>query len=1135
MAQSYLASLIIATAIRDRHDPSHLTRPAKGKSVIGISRQLPIVLLLTLILSVHQSHAQAPYSPPIAAKSDEGERAIQRFRIPDGFQCDLFAAEPLLANPVAFAIDERGRVYVAETFRQQKGVEDNRSHGHWLLDDLAAQTVEDRVAYFKKHLKENVNKYAIEHDRIRLLEDTDGDGHADKATIFADGFNAIEDGTGAGVLPIGDKVFYTCIPKLWQLSDTNGDGQSDKQVALHDGFGVRVAFRGHDMHGLILGPDGRIYFSIGDRGYNVQTPSGRLAKPDQGAVFRCDLDGSGLEVFATGLRNPQELAFDDFGNLFTGDNNSDAGDRARWTYLIEGSDTGWRMYYQYLPDRGPWNREKLWHPAHAGQAAYIVPPIINIADGPSGLAFYPGTGLDEKYQGHFFLADFRGSPANSGIRSFAMTPKGASFELVDSQQFVWSILATDVDFGYDGGVYVSDWVDGWDGAGKGRLYRFRDPVPSANPVVAEVTRLMKEGFGNRPVAELSQLLSHPDYRIRLRAQLALAEKNAVTELKRAAIETASLQARVHGIWGLGQLSRQSPETLSAILSLADDKHVEVRAQLARVCGDARYVGSEAALVKLCQDAHPRVRSLAAIAVGKLKATSAVEPLFEILVSAGEADPTLRHAAVMGLVGAASPETLLAARKRPSSYERMGAVLALRRQENPGLAQFLNDPDPLIVLEAARAIHDVPIPDAMPALASLVSQPGLSDPLLRRVMSANFRAGASENARAVAGLAANSRIDEVLRLEAITELQEWNTPGPLDRVLNDYRPVTPRIVDVAAVVRPQLGALFAGSRKVREAAARLAGHYGIKDVEPFLLEIASDAATSGSERVAALSALETLKSPHLPPLVESTLADANPEVRLEARRLLLGIDPPRAVALLAETMQSDSITQQQIAIGILAQIKRMDADEVLESWLQRLVQRNVPAGIQLDLLNAAESRDSSALRGLAAEFNARRPGDDHLALYRETLAGGSAARGSEIFFGRAEVSCRRCHKIDGNGGDVGPDLSRIGLDKSREYLLESIVDPNRQIARGFETVILEMESGLVHAGIIKSDAGDRLTIQKPDGNVVVVDTSKIEDRAVGKSGMPEDLVKKLSKSDLRDLVEFLASLKNTAAPAAHGKQ
>lgn len=1104
--------------------------------MIGLTTTRRLIALLIVSLTVPcVAVAQVHYEPKIAPKSDEAQRAIGSFRIPAGINCDLFAAEPMLANPVAFAIDERGRIYVAETFRQQKGVEDNRGHGHWLLDDLAAQTVEDRIAYFKKHLKEDVKKYSIEHDRIRLLEDADGDGHADRSTVFADGFNAIEDGTGAGVLPIGDKVYYTCIPKLWQLSDTDGDGKSDKQVALHDGYGVRVAFRGHDMHGLILGPDGRIYFSIGDRGYNVLTPAGRLAKPDQGAVFRCNLDGSQLEVFATGLRNPQELAFDDFGNLFTGDNNSDSGDRARWTYIVEGSDTGWRMYYQYQPDRGPWNREKLWHPAHPGQAAYIVPPIINIADGPSGLAFYPGTGLDEKYQGHFFLADFRGSAANSGIRTFAMKPKGASFELVDSQQFIWSILATDVDFGYDGGVYVSDWVDGWDGAGKGRIYRFRDPVQSAKPEVLEVTRLMKEGFLHRPAEALVKLLSHPDYRIRLRAQLALAEKKAVTELKQVALSSESLHARVHGIWGLGQLARQRPETLAAVLELVADPNIEVRSQLARVCGDAKYAESESVLVRLCNDPDLRVRSLAAIAVGKIQGKSAVEPLFEVLAETAETDPTLRHAAIMGLVGTASVDTLVAARKRASLHERLGAVVALRRLESPGVAEFLNDPEPLVVLEAARAIHDVPIPVAMPALAKLINQPGLSDPLLRRVMSANFRAGMTENALAVASIAASNRVDESLRLEAIAELQEWNTPGPLDRVINDYRPIAPRKTDIAAVVRPQLGGLFAGSRKVREAAAKLAGHYGIKDVEPFLLDIAKDSATAGSERVAALNALETLKSPHLKTIVESTLADTNSIVRLEARRLLAGIDPERAVKLLAETMDADAVPEQQAAIEILAALKRPDADEILATWLERLVQRKVPEGIQLDLLNAAQTRKTQELLARVTEFNAQRKADDHLSNYRETLTGGNGVRGSEIFFGRADVSCRRCHKIDGNGGDVGPDLSRIGLDKTREYLLESVVDPNKQIAKGFETVILEMDSGLIHAGIIKSDEGTRLSLQKPDGSIVVIDKSKIEDRAVGKSGMPEDLVKKLNKSEIRDLVEFLSTLKNTAGPAAHGKK
>ena len=82
-------------------------------------------------------------------------------------------------------------------------------------------------------------------------------------------------------------------------------------------------------------------------------------------------------------------------------------------YVVEGGNSGWLMSYQYLSDRGPWNREKLWHPQHEGQPAYIIPPVANIADGPSGLAYYHGTGLSEKYNGTFLLCDFRGGPANS--------------------------------------------------------------------------------------------------------------------------------------------------------------------------------------------------------------------------------------------------------------------------------------------------------------------------------------------------------------------------------------------------------------------------------------------------------------------------------------------------------------------------------------------------------------------------------------------------------------------------------------------------------------------------------------------------------------------------------------------------
>jgi quinoprotein glucose dehydrogenase len=1072
------------------------------------------------------------YSPVVQGPSNEAMLTLKRIRVPQGMKVDLFAAEPLLANPVCFCTDEHGRFYVAETFRIRAGVEDLRDHMDWLDDDLASRTVEDRLALYKKHLGSAAVNYTREHERVRLLEDTKGSGKADRSTVFADAFHDMADGIGAGLLARQGKVWYACIPNLWLLSDSKGSGRADCRRVLHTGYGVHISFYGHDLHGLRFGPDGKLYFSIGDRGLNVHTGALAVSNPNSGAVLRCNPDGSELQLFATGLRNPQELAFDEYGNLFTGDNNADHGDKARLVYVVEGGDSGWRGAYQYVRDPvwlGPWNAEKLWHTPWDGQAAYIVPPVDYIAAGPAGFTYNPGaTLLPERYREHFFLCDFRGAGVVSGIRSFAVKPKGASFEMVDQHECVWRVLATDVDFNVDGALYLTDWVDGWGGTGKGRIYKVYDPARVNDPAIASVKKLLGEGMAQRSLTELVGLLSHPDMRVRQEAQFALADRGdkALSVLQKVASSGHPPRARRHAIWGLGQIGRKLPEALKLILPLTRDADAEIRAQSAKVLGDGGFGPARDALVELLRDPEPRVRFFAALALGKLgSSTVSTAAVLQMLRDNADKDPFLRHAGVMTLAGMHDTESLDRAAGDSSSAVRIGVLLALRRLQSPAIARFLEDPEPRIVLEAARAIYDVPIPEGMSQLAALVQRSGLSEPLWYRVLNANFHLGGAANAVAIARFAARDDVPQELRVEAIRQLKDWAQPSGRDRLLGMWRPLPQRSASLAsAALQPVLAIIFQGPDAVRREAALAAGKLGIRESGPLLTQLLADKNQDGSVRVEALTALEAIADEHLPAALTLALADAEPALRMTALRMQARLSPEAALPAVVQALDKGTRQEQQGAFAILATMKGNHADALLVRWLDRLLGSGVAPEIQLDLLEAARQHRSPAVREKLARYEGSRRKEDPLAGYRECLAGGDAMAGRKIFAGKLEAACARCHKLRGEGGDVGPELAGIGSKQTREYLLESIVDPNRQIAQGYETVVLVLKNGQTRSGIVKTESDREIRLITSEGQVVIVLKAEIDERLRGKSAMPEDLMKFLSKSELRDLVEFLAGLK-----------
>ena len=1084
----------------------------------------------------------ATAAKPPAAVSSASELAAAAIRLPQSFSAAPVASEPQLANPVAFCFDPQGRIFVAETHRVHKGVEDNRHHMDWLDDDLAARTVEQRREYMVRRMGGRIGEYTLHSDLVRLLEDRDGDGVYEHSSIFSTDYNNVEDGAAAGVLWVGDGLLFTCIPSLWELRDDDEDGVAEHKQSLLSGFGVHNAFFGHDLHGLTYGPDGKIYFSIGDRGLNIETPDGRVvSNPDSGAVLRCNPDGSGLELFATGLRNPQELAFNEFGDLFTVDNNSDSGDRARLVHVVEGMDAGWRMSYQYLPDSGPFNRERIWHPQNDDQPASIVPPLANISDGPSGLVRYPGTGLPAAYDGAFLLCDFRGTAGLSGVREFYVEPSGATYRLAREAMFAEGVLATDCDFGPDGALYISDWIDGWGGTGEGRIHR----VVSDDPESTEQRHATQEVLARMPksqVAELLTLLGHADMRVRLAAQRQLvghgAGSSALLE-EIASTPANALLARLHAIWALGELSESNPLLLNRMAKLVCDGEAEVRAQAARTLGRGATAEQSlrqawgAALVPLLADESPRVRALAAISLGKLAHGEALAGLLKMAQENHDQDPVLRHAAAVGLAGSQTPEALVAAARGAGEAARLAIAVALGRQMSPLAAELLRDDAERVRTEAARVIWDVPIAAAYePLAAALASVPSTNEPMLRRALAANNAVGSLANLEAVIACGLRPDLSPAMREHTWQLVREWSTPSSRDPVLGQWRPLPARPQeDVVAKLRALLpGIIDAGANG--DFGLVVAAELGVHEAYAPLTRVVADATQSKELRARAITALRSADESIVSPAINAGLQSDEPAVRSAARQLLVERFPERAIEPLREAVDSATMRERQAALGMLAKLDAPEAREIVAHWLDRLEQGDCPPEMQLEVLDAASQSSDPRIVERHKAYVGRIAGDDPLAQFSSSLLGGDAELGRKIFEENTALACRRCHSSEPGEKLVGPNLADVGLRLARSELLESIVKPNAKISEGFQTTVLQLDTGKVVAGILRSEDDSRAVLVDPEGKEIVVEAETIEDRFEGLSAMPEDLMKQMTPRDLRDLVEYLSQLR-TPAEGGHG--
>jgi quinoprotein glucose dehydrogenase len=1101
--------------------------------------------------------------PANVSIADPGDVALKKFVVAPGLKVDLWAEEPLLENPVAFAFDEKGRAFVVETHRRRTSAPDIRKNMDWLNDTLSMRTVEDRVNFLHKALdpalklkpnKEHVDvngdgqfdwrDWAVESEDIKLVEDVNGSGKADTANIFVTDFNSLETGTAAGVAVRGDDVYFACIPDIWHFKGAS-EGKATTRTKLGTGFGVHVAYGGHDMHGTKIGPDGRLYWTIADCGAHVTTKDGKVIdNPDSGAVFRCDPDGSNMELFAYGLRNPQSLAFNDLGDLFTGDNNADGGDKARWTHVVEDGDYGWRIGWQFLPKLGPWNSEGMWHLDNNPTNLSLLPPVGLIGHGPAGIAHYPGTGLPDGYGDHFFYADFPG-----GVRSFALKPKGASYTvdnpndvLQDNKpaqmtgKLLWNLYPSDVQFSTNGGVYVLDWVFGWEKTGKGRIYRVHSPEVDASQLVQDTKRLLAEGFGKFSTEDLVNTMAHADQRLRVGAQFELVKRGESDALVQAALlEKYPLLLRLHAIWGITQYLRHhhDREIAKSLLPLAKDKEPEVRAQWAKFVGEIGNKSEVDVVIRSLADSEPRVRFFAAQALGKLGIKEAVPALIAQRELNNDSDPFVRHAVVTSLAALADEPELTKWATNESKAVRTVVLLALARQHSPEVARFLNDKIPQLVLEAARAIHDGQITAGLPQLAALAEKANLPEPLSRRAIDANYLVGTADGAHRLMKIAGDSKATATVRLDALDALALWNEPFHRDRVngLWHAMPASRNAkapVASAAKILPSL--MREPTETMRVAAASMAGGLHVTPSENVLLSVVGDKSLGGKTRAAALRALGTMESTKLAEGIKVAVADTDKTLLEAARQLAAKVSPADAVKLNVPVLEKGMLREKQAALATIGSLPVPEADTALLAQLDKLDSGALPPALWLDLIEAASQRDNPEIKKRLAERETKLMQDKgSLAKWRDCLEGGSAKHGHEVFAEKAEAACMRCHKWKGEGGDVGPDLAKISQAMDRVYILESIVDPNAKIAAGYDSVLLTLNNGDIILGVLKAEDANEVTVTNvTDGKQQKIKTSDIKERTHAPSPMPPGMGEVLGKHDLRDVVEFLATGKTKDA-------
>ena len=987
-----------------------------------------IAVALGALFMCAQAAAQKPPAEELATLQAASEMEVS-----------LFASEPLITNPAAIDVDTHGRVWVAE------------------------------IQFYRGGAKQPPA------DKIKVLEDTDGDGVADKATVFADGLFA-----PMSVCVAGDKVYVATSPDLWVFEDKNGDLVADgPPQKLLSGFGGYN--HDHGAHSIVLAPDHKWYMSHGDQGFDVKGSDGSHIKYPHGAVLRGELDGSQLETVAVNFRNPYELCVDSFGEVFLSDNDNDGNESVRICWIMPGGNYGWfgrppfdkQQLDQVVPPGTPFREH--WH-FRGYIPGYVPATLVTGFGSPTGMCIYEGNAFGPKFQNAPLHTDC--GPRECRVyqhrpQGFGMTATSEVFLSTEGDNY---FRPDDVSVGPEGQLYVSDWYDG--GVG-GHGYN--------NPNQGRIFLLKPKGN-----------------------QLSRKETPGPYETISAAIDGLKSLNLATQYLARERLLAAGQESVSALVDLlaADDPNHRARALwvLDRIGGEARTH-----VLKQLQSPDPAFCALAV----RILARHGAEYGDAIVALARDDSDTVRREVLLAIRNLQGDDAMAALAQIASTYDGSDRY----QLEAINIAAGDRKQDLLATLEKQGTLSETQFPllqlldpqRATTALIAKLKDTKLDDSAARQLFASANQLESIEAGWGLLEVAGQDDRSVELRRESLQKVVgnagprgKWTALAGQDRFAQAIK------------------TLLADS-ELRGDALRAIDELQLRPLGDNVLSLATGRELNTEQRQQALAVLTRLRPKGTTDLMRGLVTDSDPAI---ARAALNGLVDLQDATSLRQILGNDAFP---------AEVRRAATDRLIESTpgailLLRLIDEDqLPADLKAAVLAKATSHPDANVRVLYEKFI---PEDQRTKKLGSGISSeeilalqGDAGRGSAIFFKSSAAQCNQCHAVKGFGSKLGPELTMIGKKYERKALLETILLPSKAIAPEFVPYLLETTGGQVYAGFLVEQNDQRVILRDVKNQTIRVPADEIEALVPQqKSLMPELVLSEVSAQDAADLLAFLESCK-----------